>query len=66
MRPFCAHPVFTSFITYTRNDDAEYIKKNGGLDTETDYPYWSIGTICNPLREERYTACSWQLSFVGA
>ncbi|KAK9795902.1 hypothetical protein WJX73_005611 [Symbiochloris irregularis] len=32
----------------------EYIKKNEGLDTEEDYPYWSLGTICNPLRQDRH------------
>ena len=32
---------------------AEYIIKNGGLDTEKDYAYWSVGTYCNRLREGR-------------
>ena len=32
---------------------ADYIEKNGGLDTEADYPYWSVGITCNSLREER-------------
>lgn len=32
---------------------AEYIIKNGGLDTEKDYQYWSVGTFCNKLREGR-------------
>ncbi|BDA42488.1 KDEL-tailed cysteine endopeptidase CEP2 [Coccomyxa sp. Obi] len=31
----------------------EYILKNGGLDTEEDYSYWSVGGMCNKLREER-------------
>ncbi len=30
---------------------AEYIIKNGGLDTEKDYSYWSVGGMCNKLRE---------------
>ena len=30
---------------------AEYIMKNGGLDTEEDYSYWSVGGMCNKLRE---------------
>ena len=29
----------------------EYILKNGGLDTEKDYSYWSVGGMCNKLRE---------------
>lgn len=29
----------------------EYILKNGGLDTEEDYSYWSVGGMCNKLRE---------------
>ena len=33
--------------------DADFIKKNGGLDTEADYGYWGLGTFCNPLREGR-------------
>ncbi|KAK9835183.1 hypothetical protein WJX81_004077 [Elliptochloris bilobata] len=31
----------------------EFIIKNGGLDTEKDYAYWSVGTFCNKLREGR-------------
>lgn len=34
--------------------DAEYIKKNGGIDTEADYGYWSLGTYCNTLKEGRH------------
>ena len=30
---------------------AEYIMKNGGIDTEEDYSYWSVGGMCNKLRE---------------
>ena len=30
---------------------SEYILKNGGLDTEKDYSYWSVGGMCNKLRE---------------
>ena len=30
---------------------AEYIVKNGGLDTEKDYSYWSVGEMCNKNRE---------------
>ena len=30
---------------------AEYILKNGGIDTEEDYSYWSVGGMCNKLRE---------------
>ena len=29
----------------------EYILKNGGLDTEEDYSYWSVGEMCNKNRE---------------
>eukprot|EP00884_Botryococcus_braunii_P022746 jgi/Botrbrau1/9155/Bobra.160_3s0027.1 len=32
----------------------EYIKKNGGIDTEADYGYWSVGTYCNKLKEGRH------------
>lgn len=31
--------------------NAEYIVKNGGLDTEKDYSYWSVGEMCNKNRE---------------
>ncbi len=31
----------------------DYIIKNGGLDTEEDYSYWSVGGFCNKLREGR-------------
>lgn len=32
----------------------EYILKNGGLDTEEDYSYWSVGGMCNKLREGQH------------
>ena len=34
---------------------AEYILKNGGLDTEKDYSYWSVGEMCNKNREGGYS-----------
>ena len=33
---------------------ADFIVQNGGLDTEADYSYWGMGTVCNPLREGRW------------
>ena len=30
----------------------EYVLKNGGLDTELDYPYWSWDLPCQHRREE--------------
>jgi hypothetical protein len=28
--------------------------KNGGIDSEKDYAYWSLGTMCNHLKEGRH------------
>jgi C1A family cysteine protease len=32
----------------------DFVIKNGGLDTEADYNYWSVGGICNKLRMDRH------------
>lgn len=31
----------------------QYIIDNGGIDSEADYGYWSVGLMCNHLKEKR-------------
>lgn len=37
----------------------DYVVKNGGLDTETDYPYWSWDLPCQHNKEQhRWGRCA--------
>ena len=45
----------------------QYIMDNGGLDSEKDYSYWSVGLMCNHLKEKRYAqTCPVTCSFMHA